>query len=217
MVKAKFGWQATGADSQTSGSEAAASTKLEACDDCKFEAETQALAMMDHPHIAKIYEAGVAEEFGPYFAMEFCHGKPITRYCDEKRLSIPQRLELFQQICQAVQHAHQKGIIHRDIKPSNVLVAEADGVPSVKVIDFGLAKAMESQLKLTEKSIVTEIGQLIGTYKYMSPEQAAANPIDIDTRLTSIRWACCSTNCLLGQLQWTTLVCVARRWSRSFE
>ena len=148
----------------------------------RFEAESQALAMMDHPHIAKIYEVGVEQDFGPYFAMEFCHGRPITKFCDERRLTIPQRLELFQQVCQAVQHAHQKGIIHRDIKPSNVLVVESDKEPNVKVIDFGLAKASESQLRLTDKSIFTEFGQLIGTYKYMSPEQAAANPIDIDTR-----------------------------------
>ncbi len=148
----------------------------------RFEAERQALAMMDHPHIAKIYDVGVDPSIGPYFAMEFCHGRSITKFCDERRLSIPKRLELFQQVCQAVQHAHQKGIIHRDIKPSNVLVIESDAEPNVKVIDFGLAKAMESQMRLTDKSLFTEIGQLIGTYKYMSPEQAAANPIDIDTR-----------------------------------
>lgn len=148
----------------------------------RFEVERQALAMMDHPHIAKIYEVGVEPNFGPFFAMEFCHGKTITSFCDDRRLSIPERLKLFQQVCQAVQHAHQKGVIHRDIKPNNVLVVESDNEASVKVIDFGLAKASESQLRLTEKSLFTEIGQLIGTYKYMSPEQAAANPIDIDTR-----------------------------------
>ena len=148
----------------------------------RFEVERQALAMMDHPHIAKIYDVGVDSRIGPYFAMEFCHGRSITKFCDERKLSIRKRLELFQQVCQAVQHAHQKGIIHRDIKPSNVIVVESDTEPDVKVIDFGLAKAMESQMRLTDKSLFTEIGQLIGTYKYMSPEQAAANPIDVDTR-----------------------------------
>ncbi|MFL5243587.1 MAG: tetratricopeptide repeat protein [Gemmataceae bacterium] len=145
----------------------------------RFEQERQALALMDHPNIAKVLDAGVADT-RPYFVMEVIKGVPITRYCDGAKLSPRERLELFIPVCQAVQHAHQKGIIHRDLKPSNILVALYDGRPMPKVIDFGVAKATGPPL--TEKSIYTEVGTLIGTLEYMSPEQAELNNLDIDTR-----------------------------------
>jgi serine/threonine protein kinase len=174
----------------------------------RFEAERQALAMMDHPNIAKVLDAGTVGEIQnsesriqkeessasslhsefrilhsaarPYFVMELVHGIPITQYCDEHHLTPRQRLELMVPVCQAIQHAHQKGIIHRDIKPTNVLVAEYDGHPVPKVIDFGVAKAMAQ--KLTERTMFTGLGQLVGTLEYMSPEQADLNQHDIDTR-----------------------------------
>jgi WD40 repeat protein/serine/threonine protein kinase/tetratricopeptide (TPR) repeat protein len=146
----------------------------------RFEAERQALALMDHPHIAKVHDAGTTAAGRPYFVMELVKGVPITRYCDEHRLTPRARLELFVSVCQAVQHAHQKGIIHRDLKPSNVLVAEYDDKPVAKVIDFGVAKATGS--KLTERTIYTEFGQIVGTLQYMSPEQAKLNALDVDTR-----------------------------------
>jgi serine/threonine protein kinase/Flp pilus assembly protein TadD len=146
----------------------------------RFEAERQALAMMDHPNIAKVHDAGATENGRPYFVMELVKGVPITKYCDEKHLSIRQRLELFRPVCEAVQHAHQKGIIHRDIKPTNVLVAEYDNHAAPKVIDFGVAKATAQ--KLTERTLFTEFGQVVGTVEYMSPEQAKLNQLDIDTR-----------------------------------
>ena len=146
----------------------------------RFEAERQALAMMDHPNIAKVLDAGTTETGRPYFVMELVKGVPITKYCDEKHLSLKQRLELMIPVCQAIQHAHQKGIIHRDIKPTNVLVAQYDGRPVPKVIDFGVAKATAQ--KLTERTMFTELGQVVGTLEYMSPEQAELNQLDIDTR-----------------------------------
>jgi eukaryotic-like serine/threonine-protein kinase len=146
----------------------------------RFEAERQALALMDHPHIAKVLDAGATREGRPYFVMELVKGQPITQYCDAHRLTPKERLELFVPVCQAIQHAHQKGIIHRDIKPSNVLVAPYDGKPVVKVIDFGVAKATGP--KLTDKTLFTEFGAVIGTLEYMSPEQAELNNQDIDTR-----------------------------------
>jgi eukaryotic-like serine/threonine-protein kinase len=146
----------------------------------RFEAERQALALMDHPNIAKVFDAGVDPAGRPYFAMELVKGLPLTKYCDDARLSPRQRLELFIPVCQAVQHAHQKGIIHRDLKPSNVLVGLYDGRPVPKVIDFGVAKATGP--RLTEQSIYTEVGSLVGTLEYMSPEQAELNNLDIDTR-----------------------------------
>jgi len=146
----------------------------------RFEAERQALALMDHPNIAKVFDAGVTESGKPYFVMELVKGVPITGYCDEKRLTPRDRLELFVQVCQAVQHAHQKGIIHRDLKPSNVLVALYDGKPVPKIIDFGVAKATGQ--RLTEKTMFTGFGDVIGTPEYMSPEQAELNQLDIDTR-----------------------------------
>ncbi len=146
----------------------------------RFEAERQALALMDHPHIAKIFDAGVTDSGRPYFVMELVRGVAITEYCNAQTLSTKQRLELFVQVCHAVQHAHQKGVVHRDLKPSNVLVAPHDGVPVVKVIDFGVAKALGQQL--TDKSIYTRFASMIGTPLYMSPEQAEINALDVDTR-----------------------------------
>lgn len=146
----------------------------------RFEAERQALAMMDHPHIAKVLDTGATDSGRPYFVMELVRGVAITRYCDEKKLGMRERLQLFTCVCQAIQHAHQKGVIHRDIKPSNVLVAQYDGIPVPKVIDFGVAKATAQ--KLTDKTMFTEFGQVIGTLEYMSPEQAELNQLDIDTR-----------------------------------
>src|SRR5262249_4921611 len=142
--------------------------------------ERQALALMDHPNIAKVLDAGATTSGRPYFVMELVKGDAITRYCDEHRLTPRQRLELFMPVCQAIQHAHQKGIIHRDIKPSNVLVAPYDGKPVVKVIDFGVAKA--TRQRLTEKTLFTDFGAVVGTLEYMSPEQAELNNQDIDTR-----------------------------------
>jgi tRNA A-37 threonylcarbamoyl transferase component Bud32 len=147
----------------------------------RFEAERQALALMDHPNIAKVLEAGATESGRPFFVMELVRGIPITRYCDENRLPTRQRLELFVQVCQAIQHAHQKGIIHRDIKPSNILVADYDGVPVPKIIDFGIAKATAGQT-LTDRTVFTALEQFIGTPAYMSPEQAKLSGMDVDTR-----------------------------------
>jgi serine/threonine protein kinase/tetratricopeptide (TPR) repeat protein len=149
----------------------------------RFEAERQALAIMDHPHIAKVHDAGVTESGRPYFVMELVRGVPITQYCDERRLSTRQRLELFVIVCQAVQHAHQKGVIHRDIKPSNVLVSHHDIVAVPKIIDFGIAKATGSAVGgLTNRTLFTHFAQMIGTPLYMSPEQAEMNGLDVDTR-----------------------------------
>jgi len=147
----------------------------------RFEAERQALALMDHPNIAKVFDAGATETGRPYFVMELVRGRKITEYCDEAQLSTRARLDLFIQVCQAIQHAHQKGIIHRDIKPSNILVTVNDGVPVPKVIDFGIAKATGGQ-QLTDKTIYTAFEQFIGTPAYMSPEQAVLTSLDIDTR-----------------------------------
>ncbi len=148
----------------------------------RFAAERQALALMNHPNIARIIDVGTTDGGQPWFAMELVQGPPITRYCDDNRLSIEDRLKLFVDVCSGVQHAHQKGIIHRDLKPSNILVAHFDGQPVPKVIDFGLAKALESTQQLTEESLHTQIGQIVGTLRYMSPEQATLDLVDIDTR-----------------------------------
>jgi serine/threonine protein kinase len=144
----------------------------------RFEAERQALALMDHPNIAKVLDAGATDTGRPYFVMELVKGIPITHYCDQEKLGTPERLDLFIQVCHAIQHAHQKGIIHRDIKPSNILVTLHDGVPVPKVIDFGIAKA--TQQELTEKRVYTQFQQFIGTPAYMSPEQAEMSGLDID-------------------------------------
>jgi serine/threonine protein kinase/tetratricopeptide (TPR) repeat protein len=146
----------------------------------RFEAERQALALMDHPNIARVLDAGTTGAGRPYFVMDLVKGVPITRFCDEHQLTPRQRMELFLPVCQAVQHAHQKGIIHRDLKPSNVLVALYDGKPVPKVIDFGVAKAAGPSL--TEKTLVTGFGAIVGTLEYMSPEQAQFNQVDVDTR-----------------------------------
>jgi hypothetical protein len=146
----------------------------------RFEAERQALALMDHPNIARVLDAGATDTGRPYFVMELVQGVRITEFCDTSQLETPQRLALFIQVCQAIQHAHQKGVIHRDIKPSNVLVTTLDGKPVPKVIDFGIAKAIEE--KLTDKTLFTLAGHFIGTPAYMSPEQAKLSAQDIDTR-----------------------------------
>jgi len=147
----------------------------------RFEAERQALAMMDHPNIAKVLDAGTTEKGRPYFVMELVRGIRITEYCDQNHLTTKDRLDLFIKVCQAIQHAHQKGIIHRDIKPSNILVTLHDGAPVPKVIDFGIAKATAGQT-LTDKTVYTQLQQFIGTPAYMSPEQAEMSGLDIDTR-----------------------------------
>lgn len=146
----------------------------------RFEAERQALALMDHPNIARVLDAGTTATGRPYFVMELVKGVPITKFCDDNKLSLRQRLELFMPVCHAIQHAHTKGIIHRDVKPSNVLVTLYDGRPVPKVIDFGVAKALHQ--RLTERTMFTQFGAIIGTPEYMSPEQAEVNALDIDTR-----------------------------------
>ncbi|HEY7426893.1 MAG TPA: protein kinase, partial [Gemmataceae bacterium] len=146
----------------------------------RFEAERQALAIMDHPNIAKVFDGGATPSGRPYFVMELVKGVPLTEFCDHNRLTARQRLELFLFVCQAVQHAHQKGIIHRDLKPSNVLVSRHDTTPVVKVIDFGVAKALGQEL--TDKTLFTGVNQMIGTPLYMSPEQAGLSDLDVDTR-----------------------------------
>ena len=146
----------------------------------RFEAERQALALMDHPCIARVFDAGTTPHGRPFFAMEYVQGTPINEYCDRRRLDTRARLELFQKVCHAVGHAHQKSVVHRDLKPSNILVADVDAQPSPKVIDFGVAKA--TTRKLTEQTMATSIGQMIGTPEYMSPEQAELTNEDVDTR-----------------------------------
>src|SRR5215469_9398724 len=144
----------------------------------RFNYERQALALMEHPNVARVYDAGASEKGRPYFVMEYVDGPPITQYCDQNCLGIRERLELFLPVCLAVQHAHQKGVIHRDIKPSNVMVAEADGRPVPKVIDFGIARATEQTVGA---AVTTQLGQFIGTPEYMSPEQADLMTSDVDT------------------------------------
>ncbi len=146
----------------------------------RFEQERQALAMMDHPNIAKVFDAGMTPNGQPFFAMELVNGLPLNKFCDEARLTTKDRLELFVTICQAVQHAHQKGIVHRDLKPANILITIVDGRPVPKVIDFGVAKATAG--KLTDESLSTQFGAVVGTLEYMSPEQAGFSGEDIDTR-----------------------------------
>jgi WD40 repeat protein len=146
----------------------------------RFEAERQALAMMDHPNIAKVLDGGLTADGRPFFAMELVNGQPLTRFCDEAKLTPRQRLELFVPVCQAVHHAHQKGIVHRDLKPSNILVTLYDGRPVPKVIDFGVAKATGG--RLTEETLSTQFGAVVGTFEYMAPEQAGFSALDVDTR-----------------------------------
>jgi serine/threonine protein kinase/tetratricopeptide (TPR) repeat protein len=146
----------------------------------RFEAERQALALMDHQNIARVLDAGTTDTGRPYFVMELVYGVPITTYCDDNHLTVRERLELFVPVCKAIQHAHQKGIIHRDLKPSNILVCLYDGQPVPKIIDFGVAKAIEQ--RLTERTMFTQYGQIIGTFEYMSPEQAEMSQLGVDTR-----------------------------------
>src|SRR5262249_6906096 len=146
----------------------------------RFEAERQALALMDHPNIARVLDAGTTDSGRPFFVMELVKGIPITEYCDQARLSLRERPELLIPASQAIQHAHQKGIIHRDVKPSNVLVTLIDGRPVPKVIDFGVAKAIDQ--RLTERTLFTEYGSIVGTLEYMSPEQAEFSGLEVDTR-----------------------------------
>jgi serine/threonine protein kinase len=146
----------------------------------RFEAERQTLAVLEHPNIAHVFDAGATDSGRPYFVMEYVKGKSITKYCDDYKLSVEERLKLFRQVCDGVHHAHQKGIIHRDIKPSNILVSVQDDKAVPKIIDFGIAKAITQPL--TEKTSYTEQGQLLGTPEYMSPEQAEMAYQDIDTR-----------------------------------
>src|SRR2546421_1567179 len=146
----------------------------------RFEAERQALALMDHVNIARVFDGGTTENGLPYFVMELVHGVPITKYCDDNHLTPRERLELFVPVCSAIQHAHQKGIIHRDIKPSNVMITFYDGKAVPKVIDFGVAKATEQ--KLTERTLFTQYGTMVGTLEYMSPEQAEMSGLGVDTR-----------------------------------
>src|ERR1700692_1131874 len=146
----------------------------------RFESERQALALMDHPAIAKVFDAGSTAEGRPYFVMEYVAGMPITDYCDRHKLTTIQRLKLFISVCEGVQHAHQKAIIHRDLKPSNILVMEVDGKPVPRIIDFGIAKATSHHLN--DKTLHTQVGALIGTLGYISPEQADSGGEDIDTR-----------------------------------
>ena len=146
----------------------------------RFQSERQALAIMEHPAIAKVFDAGATPEGQPYFAMEYVDGPPITDYCDQKKLGIRDRLKLFAQVCEGVQHAHQKAIIHRDLKPSNILITEVDGKPTPRIIDFGLAKATVTPVP--GETLFTQVGAFLGTPGYMSPEQADPNVRDIDTR-----------------------------------
>src|SRR5262245_50617482 len=146
----------------------------------RFQAERQSLAMMEHPAIAKVFDAGATADGQPYFVMEYVQGSPITEYCNVKRLTIRERLDLFLTACDGVQHAHQKAIIHRDLKPANLLVVEVDGKPTPRIIDFGLAKAVASET--SQQSTLTRPGSFLGTPGYMSPEQADLNSQDVDTR-----------------------------------
>ena len=146
----------------------------------RFESERQALAMMSHPNIARAFDAGATDDGRPYFVMEFVPGIPITEYCDQHRLSLRERIDLFIRVCEGVQHAHHKGIIHRDLKPSNVLVVEEDNRAKPKIIDFGIAKALTQ--RLTDKTLYTQIGHIVGTLSYVAPEQADSGAVDIDTR-----------------------------------
>ncbi len=164
----------------------------------RFEAERQALAVMDHPGVAKVLDGGTTDDGRPFFVMEFVDGTPISAFCDTRKLSLRERVELFVGVCEAVQHAHAKGIVHRDLKPSNILVGEVDGKARPKVIDFGIAKALDQ--RLTEKTFFTEHGQIIGTPEYMSPEQAGIVGIDIDTRTDVYALGVVLYQLLTGQL-----------------
>jgi eukaryotic-like serine/threonine-protein kinase len=169
----------------------------------RFEAERQALAMMEHTNIAKVFDAGTTDRGQPYFAMEYVKGKSLTEFCDQNRLSVEKRLSLFRQVCAGVQHAHQKGVIHRDIKPGNVLVTDQDGQPTIKIIDFGIARATDH--RLIEATLFTEQGQVIGTPEYMSPEQADLDSQDIDTRSDVYALGVLLYELLVGQLPFSAV------------
>src|SRR5208282_300377 len=145
-----------------------------------FQAERQSLAIMDHPSIAKVFDAGATPDGQPYFVMEYVAGVPITNYCDQKKLNIRERLELFIKVCDGVQHAHQKAVIHRDLKPANILVVEVDGKPTPRIIDFGLSKVTGPQV--AGENVFTQVGSFVGTPGYMSPEQADSSFGGVDTR-----------------------------------
>ena len=164
----------------------------------RFEQERQALALMQHDGIAKVFDCGMSDRGQPFFVMELVKGVPLTSYCDQNKLSLPERIALMQQVCDAVQHAHQKGVVHRDLKPSNVLVVEENGKPRNKIIDFGLAKAMGQ--KLVEATLFTEAGQVVGTPEYMAPEQADPTNQDIDTRADVYSLGVMLYEVLTGQL-----------------
>jgi non-specific serine/threonine protein kinase/serine/threonine-protein kinase len=176
----------------------------------RFEAERQALAVMDHLNIARVIDAGTTELGRPYFVMEFVAGLPIGDYCDEHRLGTRQRLQLFIDVCDAVQHAHQKGIIHRDLKPTNILVTEREGRAVPKVIDFGIAKALARST--AQDAWLTRWGQVIGTPEYMSPEQASAEDADVDTRSDVYSLGVVLYELLVGALPFDSLF--LRRWAR---
>jgi serine/threonine protein kinase len=146
----------------------------------RFEAERRALAALEHDRIARVFDAGATEDGRPYFAMEYVDGQPITAYCDERRLSVGARLDLFREVCDGVQHAHRRGVIHRDLKPSNILVRDVDGGPAVKIIDFGIARATDPVV--ADREAFTAVGRILGTPEYMSPEQAGLTGEDVDTR-----------------------------------
>ena len=164
----------------------------------RFQQERQALALMAHDGIAKVYDVGTTERGQPYFVMELVKGVPLDAFCDTHKLDLKQRLALMQQVCAAVTHAHQKGVVHRDLKPGNVLVADEGGVPHAKVIDFGLAKAMGQ--KLTDATLFTEVGVVIGTPEYMAPEQADPTNADIDTRVDVYALGVMLYQLLVGEL-----------------
>ncbi|HMN97740.1 MAG TPA: serine/threonine-protein kinase [Phycisphaerales bacterium] len=180
----------------------------------RFHQERQALAVMNHPNVAKVFDGGLTPHGRPFFAMEFVKGDPITRYCDARKLSIRDRLALFAQACEAVQHAHLKGIVHRDLKPSNILAFDAEGgAPTLKVIDFGVAKAMSGGL--SAGTVYTEVGQLVGTLEYMSPEQSDPTATDIDTRSDIYSLGVLLYELLTGPCPSTRATFAARRCARS--
>ena len=178
----------------------------------RFDNERQALAMMDHPNIARIFDAGATAKGRPYFVMEYIEGVPITEYCDRNRMTTRQRLELFLAVCRAVQHAHQKGVIHRDLKPSNVLVTEQDGAPVPKVIDFGIAKATDKWA--VEKTLLTQFGQIVGTPEYASPEQVDTMTGDIDESSDVYSLGVILYELLVGAVPYDTASCGTPAWPK---
>ncbi len=173
----------------------------------RFESEQQALALMDHPNIARVFDGGVAEDGTPFFVMELVNGVPITEFCDAHELSNAERMQLLVCVCSAVQHAHQKGIIHRDLKPSNILVSMLDGAPVPKVIDFGIAKALHGPL--TDKTLFTSFQQMIGTPEYMSPEQAEARFWMLILAAMCSHWACSRTSYSQVRRRWMGASCAS--------